>query len=87
MKKNCILFGAGGFIGSHVLNSLKKRGFDIVATDLKKNKWIDSDYERFRIYVPRILRDIVMWNFHDAQIAGHMGVRRTLDTVNKKSTS
>lgn len=34
-------------------------------------KWIDSDCERFRIYVPRILRDNVMWNFHDAQTAGH----------------
>lgn len=43
MKKNCILFGAGGFIGSHVLNTLKKRGFNIIASDLKKNKWIDSD--------------------------------------------
>ena len=46
-------------------------------------KWIDSDGERFRICVPRNLRDNVMWNFHDAQTAGHMGVRRTLDKINK----
>lgn len=49
MKKNCILFGAGGFIGSHVLNSLKKRGFDILATDLKKNEWIDGDIKFIEI--------------------------------------
>lgn len=49
MKKNCIIFGAGGFIGSHVLNSLKKRGFDILATDLKKNEWIDGDVKFIEI--------------------------------------
>jgi hypothetical protein len=37
-------------------------------------RWIDSDSERLRICVPKNLRDVVMWNFHDAQTAGHMGV-------------
>ena len=43
MKKSCVVFGAGGFIGSHVLDALKKRKFNVVASDLKKSKWISSD--------------------------------------------
>jgi|TARA_B110000971_G_scaffold219365_1_gene260322 UDP-glucose 4-epimerase len=43
MKKSCILFGASGFIGSHVLNILKKREFNVIASDIKKNKWTKDD--------------------------------------------
>lgn len=46
-------------------------------------KWIGSDGERFRICLPKKLRDNDMWNLHGAQTAGHMGVRRTLGKMNK----
>ena len=46
-------------------------------------KWIENGGERFRICIPKKLRNVVMWSFHDAQTAGHLGVRRTLDKINK----
>ncbi|MDR2917598.1 MAG: NAD-dependent epimerase/dehydratase family protein, partial [Tannerella sp.] len=33
--KKAIVFGAGGFIGSHLVKSLKKNGFWVKGVDLK----------------------------------------------------
>lgn len=48
-------------------------------------KWMENNGERLRIIVPRKLRDVVMWNFHDAVTAGHLGVRRTFDKLNRSN--
>ena len=40
-------------------------------------RWIESGGETFKICTPRKLRDVVMWQIHDSQTAGHMGIRRT----------
>ena len=35
MKKNALVLGAGGFIGSHLVKSLKQDGFWVRGADLK----------------------------------------------------
>ena len=45
----------------------------------------DDDRERLKLVVPRILRGAVMWNFHDAVTAGHLGVRRTYDKITRSN--
>lgn len=48
-------------------------------------KWMENNGERLRIIVPQKLRDVVMWNFHDAVTAGHLGVRHTFDKLNRSN--
>ena len=33
MKKNCLILGGGGFIGSHLADSLLENGYDVVIFD------------------------------------------------------
>ena len=49
MKKYCVLFGANGFIGSHVLDSLNRRNFNVVASDLGKHKWKNKKIKYYNI--------------------------------------
>jgi nucleoside-diphosphate-sugar epimerase len=39
MKKKAIVMGAGGFIGGHLVNRLKKEGYWVRGVDLKKNEF------------------------------------------------
>ncbi|RJS85203.1 NAD-dependent epimerase/dehydratase family protein, partial [Candidatus Bathyarchaeota archaeon] len=34
-----LVTGAGGFIGGHMANYLKKRGYEVIACDIKPNPW------------------------------------------------
>tara|TARA_A100001015_G_scaffold313294_1_gene420217 strand:+ start:1534 stop:2502 length:969 start_codon:yes stop_codon:yes gene_type:complete len=49
MKKNSLVLGAGGFIGHHLVNRLKKENYYVVAADLKKPRFEDSSADSFFI--------------------------------------
>ena len=48
-------------------------------------RWIENDKEYLKICVPRKLRDVILWQVHDSQCAGHMGIRRTYLKVEQSS--
>jgi UDP-glucose 4-epimerase len=41
-KLRAIVFGGSGFIGSHLVDSLQSRGFDVVVADLNKSKHLNK---------------------------------------------
>ena len=45
--KRAVVLGAGGFIGSHMVNRLKKEGFFVVGADLKKPDFSDTQADVF----------------------------------------
>ena len=45
--KKAIVFGAGGFIGSHLVTRLKNEGFWVRGVDLKKPEFSDSSADEF----------------------------------------
>src|SRR2546425_411078 len=47
--KNALVCGAGGFIGGHLLNRLKKEGYWVRGVDLKKNEYWDEIADDFII--------------------------------------
>jgi len=49
MKKTALVLGGGGFIGNHLVNSLKKENFYVRAVDLKKPEFNESLADDFVI--------------------------------------
>jgi len=49
MKKSALVLGGGGFIGNHLVNSLKKENFYVRAVDLKKPEFNESLADDFFI--------------------------------------
>jgi len=47
--KTAIITGAGGFIGSHMVSFLKKKGYQVTGIDIKKPEFSKSDADRFII--------------------------------------
>ena len=45
MKKNVIVIGGSGFLGSHVADVLSKRNFKVTIIDKKKSPWIKENQE------------------------------------------
>jgi GDP-D-mannose 3',5'-epimerase len=45
----CLVLGAGGFIGSHLVTSLKKEGCDVIGVDLKFPRYEESSANKFVI--------------------------------------
>lgn len=45
----CLVLGAGGFIGSHLVKSLKKEGNDVIGVDLKYPRYEESFANKFII--------------------------------------
>ena len=45
MKKNIIVIGGSGFLGSHVSDSLTKSGYKVTIYDNKKSKWINKNQD------------------------------------------
>ena len=47
---NCLVLGAGGFIGSHMVKDLKKQGHWVRGVDLKYPEFNKTEADDFRIY-------------------------------------
>jgi nucleoside-diphosphate-sugar epimerase len=54
-QKTAVVFGAGGFIGSHLVTRLRKDGYYVIGVDLKYPEFSDSNAHKFYKYD---LRDI-----------------------------
>ena len=48
-SKRCLVLGGGGFIGTHLVNSLVNQGHHVIAADLKRPKWCDSEAQQFAV--------------------------------------
>jgi nucleoside-diphosphate-sugar epimerase len=53
--KKAVVFGAGGFIGNHMVKRLKKEGFHVVGVDLKKPEFSKTTAD---IFIVGDLRDL-----------------------------
>lgn len=42
-KKNILVIGGSGFIGSHLVDTLVSKNFNVIVFDLKKSKWLNED--------------------------------------------
>ncbi len=49
-NKTALVMGGGGFIGSHMVNSLKEEGFYVRAVDLNQPMFTDSSADDFIVY-------------------------------------
>jgi nucleoside-diphosphate-sugar epimerase len=47
--KKIVVCGAGGFIGSHLVTDLKRRGYYVIGADLKNPEFSESDADEFYI--------------------------------------
>lgn len=54
MKKTAIVYGAGGFIGSHMVKRLKKEGYIVIGYDLKYPEFEETEADLFQIRDLRI---------------------------------
>ena len=55
--KKVLVFGAGGFIGSHLVTFLKKKGFWVRGVDLKLPEFGNTDADDFQILDLRLLEN------------------------------
>ena len=49
MNKKAVVLGAGGFIGGHLVNRLKKEGYYVNGADLKNNEYGNNAADAFKI--------------------------------------
>lgn len=56
--KKIIVCGAGGFIGTHLVTSLKKKGFYVIGADLKHPEYSETDADEFYIMDLRIQTNV-----------------------------
>ena len=54
MSKTALVFGAGGFIGNHLVTSLKEEGYWVVGSDIKHPEFGKSQAD---VFVVADLRD------------------------------
>jgi GDP-D-mannose 3', 5'-epimerase len=77
MQKKVLVCGAGGFIGTHLVTSLKKQGFYVVGADLKYPKFSQTDADEFFIADLRNKNDVAKVLSNDIktiyQLAADMG--------------
>ncbi len=79
--KTAVVFGAGGFIGSHMVKRLKSEGYYVKGVDLKYPEFSDSVADEFMIYDltnPQLFKEILTYNLTDTfdeiyQYAADMG--------------
>ena len=76
-KKRAIVCGAGGFIGSHIVNRLKKENFWVRGIDLKFPQFSKSTADDFIIgdlTCPNFVKSVMMENIDELyQLAADMG--------------
>ena len=75
--RNALVCGAGGFIGSHLVNRLKKEEFWVRGVDLKDPEFSETQADDFVIgdlRDPQVCRSVVDRNFDEVyQLAADMG--------------
>jgi nucleoside-diphosphate-sugar epimerase len=75
--KKIIVCGAGGFIGTHLVTSLKKKGFYVVGADLKFPEYSKTDADEFYIMDLRDTQNVANLITEDTyeiyQLAADMG--------------
>ena len=75
--KRAVVLGAGGFIGSHMVNRLKKEGFFVVGADLKKPDFSDTQADVFIVgdlRDPELVAKVIGPNIDELyQFAADMG--------------
>ena len=47
MKKNVLVLGGSGFLGSHVADALSEKGYKVTIVDKAKSKWIKKNQSTF----------------------------------------
>lgn len=76
-QKIALVLGAGGFIGGHLVNKLKKEGYWVRGVDLKHNEHQGLRIDDFRIgdlRDPRIVSEVIDRPFDEVyQLAADMG--------------
>lgn len=80
MKKALVL-GAGGFIGSHMVNRLKSEGYSVIGADLKHPEFSESRCDEFYqgdlrdpLFVEKVLNHYPLASFNEIyQFAADMG--------------
>jgi nucleoside-diphosphate-sugar epimerase len=76
-QKSALVCGAGGFIGGHLANKLKREGFWVRGVDLKHNPWQGLDIDDFVIGDLRdsqVVRVVLDMGFDEVyQLAADMG--------------
>jgi len=76
-NKSALVLGAGGFIGNHLVNALKREGFWVRGVDLKKNEFAETSADDFIIgdlRDPRLCAEICDRPFDEVyQFAADMG--------------
>jgi GDP-D-mannose 3',5'-epimerase len=77
MIKKALVLGGGGFIGSHMVNRLKKEGFWVRAVDLKYPEFAETkadDFIQGDLRDPAVCRDAIDQKFEEIyQFAADMG--------------
>ena len=80
MKKKALVLGGGGFIGSNLVNYLKKKGYFVKAVDLKYPEFAETKADEFIIGDLRklfICRKVIENSFSEIyQLAADMGGAR-----------
>jgi GDP-D-mannose 3',5'-epimerase len=75
--KKMLVCGAGGFIGGHLVTSLKAQGHYVIAADIKEHEYRDSDADEFHVMDLREqsnVRDLVTSDIDTIyQLAADMG--------------
>lgn len=56
--KKVLVCGAGGFIGTHLVTSLKKQGYHVIGADLKYPSYCNTDADEFYIMDLRIQENV-----------------------------
>jgi nucleoside-diphosphate-sugar epimerase len=77
MTKQALVLGGGGFIGSHLVKSLKEQGFWVRAADLKYPEHWDTYTDQFMIgdlRDPQFVAEVINLKFDEVyQLAADMG--------------
>lgn len=77
VEKTALVLGAGGFIGGHLANKLKKEGFWVRGVDLKHNEHQGLEIDDFVIgdlRDPRVVEKVIDRDFDEVyQLAADMG--------------
>jgi GDP-D-mannose 3', 5'-epimerase len=77
IMKKVLVCGAGGFIGGHLVTSLKKKGYYVIGADIKQHEYKKSDADEFYQYDLReqdLVRKLVTSDIDTIyQLAADMG--------------